>query len=175
MSCSFCSSGIGYSRTNPQPPTYQSPIIDGTTEVILDLRRQCKGCDEIMARKAKGRYHWQNIPSGADFQREFDRKYPSLAGSGSYFEPTEFPYSHVAPPPTRPTSSFMTYSNLQQSRPSPMQSFQQSFQRPVAQAPPPQHSHSHSHHHSRRYDDDDPRIRRALQHIDHASRILENY
>ncbi|OHT08981.1 hypothetical protein TRFO_22326 [Tritrichomonas foetus] len=172
MSCSFCTSGIGYSRTTPSPPPYQAPLIDGTTEAILELRRQCKGCDHAMAQKAKGRLHWSNIPSGADFQREFDRKYPALSGYGSQVEYSEFPYRCHAPPPQRPQSSLLSYSNLP-----PARFPQQSYVQPSRVSLQNVSSSYSSHHHHRRshHDDEDARIKRALQHIDHASRILEKY
>ncbi|OHT13634.1 hypothetical protein TRFO_16186 [Tritrichomonas foetus] len=88
MSCPFCSSR--YSSPSPSSCggcssklSYDPPLLDATTEVILDLRRQCLNADEARARKNKGIYHWSNVPSGASISEELARKYKCFGGSNS--------------------------------------------------------------------------------------------
>lgn len=172
--------GSGYSQSRrPAPPTYEGPITTGTTDEILDLRRQIKQLDRQAAAKTRGRYHWTNIRSGTDITNDFNRKYPSLSISNQSEPHTCFPYPMIRPPPA-PPSSTLCYSNLgttQYSNASYIQPQRVSFQQPSCQS-----SHHHHHHHysdddsfDESSENDDERIRKALQHIDHASRILENY
>lgn len=170
--------GSGYSRSSPVTQTYEGPITTGTTDEILDLRRQIKHLDRQAAAKTRGRYHWTNIRSGTEITNEFNRKYPSLHTSSPLEHDTSFPYPMIRPPPAPPAST-LCYSNLgtsQYTNASYIQPQRVSFQTSRAQS-----SHHHHHHYSdddsfdESSNNDDERIRKALQHIDHASRILENY
>lgn len=187
---------------------YQPPITTGTTDEILDLRRQIKRLDDQAAAKTRGRYHWTNIPSGSHITQEFNRKYPSLSIHQKSYQEESFPYPRFAPPPSRPSCSFCS-SNCPNNSAYPPAQFP-AYQQPsfdmsnVQQFPPQQvppqppanvtHVHIHHHHHRRSksssessesdesFDEsssssssNEERIQRALQHIDHASRILENY
>ena len=84
MVCPFCSKSCSSVGTgNPNCPYGGEPLLDATTEVILDLRRKCIDCDEAAARKAKGIYHWSNVPSGQSISDELAKKYPCFGGRNS--------------------------------------------------------------------------------------------
>lgn len=169
--------GSGYSRTNPVAPSYEGPVTTGTTDEILDLRRQIKHLDRQAAARTRGRHHWTNIQSGSDITNEFNRKYPSLSTTNqSHLEPdTRFPYPMIRPPPA-PPSSTLCYSNIavpSYSNVSYYQPQRVSFQTCCSKSHNQHYSDDDSFDESSNYDDE--RIKKALQHIDHASRILENY
>ena len=193
---SYSRLGAGYMPNGgPKPPAYEPSIVTGTTEAILDLRRQIGQIDRHVSQKAKGRLHWSNIPSGGDITNEFNRKYPRCKISPNNYGPISFPYPSKSS--ALPSSSFVTSQTSQINM--------SHHQYPVV------HQHKHHHHYEEvsdsddgdysssqeyeydeeydyddeEYDDgasesddeeeNDDRINRALKHIEHASHILETY
>lgn len=166
-------SGYGNQPSASRGSYLDPPIIDGTTEEILTLRKQVVGLNNKASRLAKGPHHWLNIPSGAEYQRNFERKYPEMR-SGCYisdYDPS-FPYQRLKPIPQKPASDLLLYSNTNTYSQSNLNtsrygscyygnSSMLSQSRPITTR--------HSHH------CDEDRIRKALKHIDNASKILENY
>lgn len=159
-------SGYGNQSTSSRGSYLDPPIIDGTTEEILTLRKQVHGLNNKASRLAKGPHHWLNIPSGAEYQRNFESKYPEMRSGycNSDYDPS-FPYQRLKPVPQKPASDLLLYSNTNtysHSYVCPRSCGNQSY---IAQSRP-----SCSRHHC-----DEDRIRKALKHIDNASKILENY
>lgn len=81
--CPFCSRRLSCNSAPECNLSYEPPLLNATTEVILDLRRQIKQCDHAASQKAKGIYHWSNQPSGDQISAELSRKYPCLGHGGS--------------------------------------------------------------------------------------------
>ena len=92
MSCPFCVSppqpeiitrsreGVYVPYPYPTPLPYKQPIITATTEEILKLRSGINCYDKEALRRAKGVYHWANIPSGDQIARDFHKHYPKISG-----------------------------------------------------------------------------------------------
>ena len=167
MRSSFYLECSGYSR-NPPPPrnTYpEPPILDGTTEEIISLRRRVVNLNNTSSRLARGPHHWSNIPSGAEYQRNLESRYPGMR-SGPYdsdYDPS-FPYQRLKPVPQKPASDLLLYSNTNTYSQSYLQS--------------PRYVNSSlclNSSRSRHLGGNEDRIRKALKHIDNASKILENY
>ena len=181
MSCPFCArppepelvirsqNGVYVPYPYPSPLPYENPVISGTTEEILKLRSGilCYEADAI--RRAKGIYHWANVPSGQQIDSDFQKHYPQIHGQ-KRVPPVvgEFPYMmraqrgtmpnprvNLDPPPSRPVF-----------RPAPNQNRSQRCQNRIAYAPINQPLQSSA---------NGGRVQQAITHIDAASRILKTY
>ncbi|KAK8835595.1 hypothetical protein M9Y10_042481 [Tritrichomonas musculus] len=147
----------------PPHPYGEPPIITGTTEEILKLRSGVIAYEEEERRRAKGIYHWANVPSGSEISRDFQRNFPNVVGDRkpAPLNPLEgFPYPYTAPyaPPPNP------HLNL---GPPP--------QRPVyrpASGAVPQAAGATAY---RAAGGCGGKVQQALQHVDAAARILKNY
>ena len=106
--------------------------------------------------------HWSNIPSGAEYQRNLESKYPGMK-SGKHksdYDPS-FPYSKLRPAPQKPASNLLHYSNTN------------IYSNQNSQIDASKYNNSylfiqnHPNNVSRGFHEDD-RIRKALKHIDSA-------
>ena len=164
MRSSFYLECSGYgNKPSTSRGSYESPIIDGTTEEILCLRKQVHCLNSKASRLAKGPHHWSNIPSGAEYQGNFERRYPGMRSGPTYsdYDPS-FPYQRLRPVPQKPASDLLLYSNTNTYSHSNLNNSS------YIQTRQPNTSYRCHHH-------DEDRIRKALKHIDNASKILENY
>lgn len=150
--CPFCSRRLSCNSAPECNLSYEPPLLNATTEVILDLRKQIKQCEHAKAQKAKGIYHWSNQPSGDQISAELASKYPCL-GSGGHCccnrssRPNVCPFcgrvlSTSTSTCTRSASSTCAASSYQAPqypvyRPPPPQEYQPP-QYPVYHPPPPQ-------------------------------------
>ena len=91
-----------------QSTLYLECTSERTPEEILCSRNQSRKTSAL----AKCPHHWSNIPSGSEYQREFELKYPGMK-SGGYKRDYEksFPYEKLRPAPQKPTSGLLLYSN----------------------------------------------------------------
>ena len=147
--------------------TYLECSSHETTEEILCKRQKVCCVNNRTSVFAQDPYHWSNIPSGSEYQRNLEEKYPGMRSgpSRSEYDPS-FPYQRRRPAPQKPASDLLLYSNTKTYS--------------YSQANTPKNGNANiilqnrSNISSRGCHDDD-RIRKALKHIDNASKILENY
>lgn len=170
-------SGYGQNASTSRSTYPEPPVIDGTTEEILSLRRRVIHHNNTASRLARGPHHWSNIPSGAEYQRNFESKYPGMR-SGPYdsdYDPS-FPYQRLKPFPQKPASDLLLYSNTNTYSQSYLQSpcYGSNYYGNSSLIAQNRQNSSRSCRHSHLGGSED-RIRKALKHIDNASKILENY
>ena len=121
--------------------------------------------DSISSQFAKGPHHWYNIPSGAEYQSNLEKNYPGMRSGPCNSEyDRSFPYQRLRPIPQKPQSDLLLYSNT----------------KTYSQTNAPKNGNSSLYYqkaprNTSRGNHDEDRIRKALKHIDSASKILENY
>lgn len=145
----------------PPHPYGDPPIISGTTEEILKLRSGVIACEEEERRRAKGIYHWANVPSGQEISRDFKRNFPNVVGDHKpqpYNALEGFPYPYTAPyaPPPNPQLNLGPPPQRPVYRPAPCG---------AARAAPAVHVGGGC----------GGKVQQALQHIDAAHRLLKTY
>lgn len=133
-----------------------------TTEEVLCHHQQAH-LNNRTSVLANSPHHWINIPSGAEYQRNLEEKYPGMRSgrSCSEYDPS-FPYERRKPVPQKPKSDLLLYSNTKTFP--QLQTKEQKICEKL----------NKTNNYSRHCNNDD-RIRKALKHIDNASKILENY
>lgn len=177
MTCPFCHHSLNpvqetivtrsqHGRYVPYPypphPYGDPPIITGTTEEILKLRSGVIACEEEERRRAKGIYHWANVPSGSEISRDFKRNFPNVVGDHkpAPLNPLEgFPYPYTAPyaPPPNPQLNLGPPPQRPVYRPAPCGA--------APRAAPARVSGGGC----------GGKVQQALQHIDAAHRLLKAY
>ncbi|OHS99720.1 hypothetical protein TRFO_33796 [Tritrichomonas foetus] len=177
MSCPFCArppesdvlthSVNGNYVPYPYPSlAYEEPIVSGTTDEILRLRGSINNYNNEVTRRAKGIYHWSNVPSGEQIQRDFLNHYPIIAGKKPKPSISEYPYQCTAPcaQPPRPNIAL-------NNAPPPRPVYRPA---PVA-APQPQAHPVYRPAGSQQSCGNGCRVQQAIKHIDAATRILKHY
>ena len=105
--------------------------------------------------------HWSNIPSGLEYKENLEKKYPGMRSSPykSDYEKS-FPYERLRPAPQKLASNLLLYSNekiYSQNTPRNANCLQNS----------PNTSRVYN-------QSNEDRIKKALKHINNASKILES-
>ena len=119
----------------------------------------------------KSRNHWSNIPSGSEYQNDFEKNYPGMKSGRCTIEyERSFPYERLRPLPQKPQSDLLLYSNTK------------IYSNSNSNSNSSTSAHGNSSFFYQKYQNNtsrgihnEDRIRKALKHIDSASKILGNY
>ncbi|KAK8898099.1 hypothetical protein M9Y10_000367 [Tritrichomonas musculus] len=119
----------------------------------------------------QSRNHWSNIPSGSEYQNDFEKNYPGMKSGRCTSEyERSFPYERLRPLPQKPQSDLLLYSNTKIYSNSNSQS-----RTNTATYGNSNLFYSKYPNNASRCIHNEDRIKKALKHIDSASKILGNY